>query len=139
MRFLVIFAVFILPMRRNALIFTLPVSKRSSDLDSACPKTYITRILARKHDFKPIFAVFPLHIRRNAMISTSGFKMSSDSDSACPKTYKSRILAPKTRLLAYFSRFYIVHAPKRPDFYFRLQKGVQIRIQHARKRIQVGF
>jgi len=34
----------------------------------------LTRILARKHDFKPIFAVCPLRMRRNALISTSGFK-----------------------------------------------------------------
>jgi len=54
--------------------FLHPVSKRSSDSDSACPKTYIARILARKRDFKPIFVRFHVATMRMGFLhGKSGF------------------------------------------------------------------
>jgi len=114
--------------------FLLPVSKRSWDSDSACPKTYICRHLARKRDFKTILPFFLCACAETPWFLLPVSQRSWDSDSACPKIYKSDF-SPKNAILSLFCRFFTAHAQKRPDFYFRFQKGAQIRIQHARKPI----
>ena len=76
-----------------------------------------------------------MRMRRNALISTSGFKKELRFGFSMPKYLYKSDFSPKNAILSLFLPFSTAHAQKRPDFYFRFQKGTQIRIQHAQKPI----